>query len=301
MLSLQARCRGFLARQALYARLKHYYDNEDQVVRAQRAFRRMLERKRANARVCLFQACAYAALKLERERRARETPKVRPLSHFRGHERAIVRLQRAWRATLYRRDFAALLSADEMSLAVVRRYLHLLDARAEDFDLELLVQSLTADVAKAIRENAKLEKDLDTMDVKIGLLVRNRISVQEVVSHSKTLLKKGTTLGRKDTFYLNPNGASGGQDGTLPRIGLKALKKESKEKLDSYQHLFYLLQTRPQFLAKLVFAMPQTKTNKFMESVILTLFNFGANPREEFLLCKLFQHALEEEVQSKVK
>ena len=261
----------------------------------------MLERKRANARVCLLQACVYAALKRERERRERETPKVRPLSYFRAHERAIVRLQRAWRAALYRRDFAALLSADEMSLAVVRRYLHLLDARADDFDLELLVQSLTADVAKAIRENAKLEKDLDTMDVKIGLLVRNRISVQDVVSHSKTLLKKRTTLGRKDTFYLNPNGAAaGGQDGTLPRIGLKALKKESKDKLDAYQHLFYLLQTRPQLLAKLVFAMPQTKTNKFMESVILSLYNFGANPREEYLLQRLFQYALEEEVKSKV-
>ena len=84
------------------------------------------------------------------------------------------------------------------------------------------------------------------------------------------------------------------------QTGLKALKKESREKLDSYQRLFYLLQTKPVYLAKLVFAMPQTKTTKFMESVIFTLYNFGANQREEYLLLKLFQTALEEEVRSKV-
>lgn len=78
------------------------------------------------------------------------------------------------------------------------------------------------------------------------------------------------------------------------------MKKESKQKLDAYQHLFYQLQTNPNYLAKLVFAMPQMKTTKFLESVILTLYNFGTNQREEFLLLKLFQTALEEEIKSKV-
>ena len=72
-------------------------------------------------------------------------------------------------------------------------------------------------------------------------------------------------------------------------MGLKALKKESRQRLDAYQHLFHMLQTRPEYLARLVFAMPQVRTNKFLESVILTLFNFGSNRREEYLLLKLFQ------------
>ena len=83
--------------------------------------------------------------------------------------------------------------------------------------------------------------------------------------------------------------------------GLKALKKESRQKLDAYQHLFYLLQTNPEYLAKLIFVMPQSNTTRFMESVILTLYNYGANAREEFLLLNLFRTALEEEVTSKVE
>ena len=49
---------------------------------------------------------------------------------------------------------------------------------------------------------------------------------------------------------------SAGPGGTLK--GLKALKKESRSKLDAYQHLFYHLQTDPTYLAKLIFAMPQS-------------------------------------------
>jgi len=114
-------------------------------------------------------------------------------------------------------------------------------------------------------------------------------------------------------FSIGTTGSS-----TLSR-GLKALKKESRSKLDAYQHLFYQLQTCPglhnlafhfgilllisylwiikiiaEYLAKLIFVLPQSSSNKFIDSVIMTLYNFGSNPREEFMLLKLFQTALEE-------
>lgn len=82
--------------------------------------------------------------------------------------------------------------------------------------------------------------------------------------------------------------------------GIKSLSKESHEKLEAYQNLFYLLQTNPVYLAKLIFAMPQNTFTKFMESVILTLYNYASNPREEYLLVKLFDTALKEEIASKV-
>ncbi|XP_059079464.1 ras GTPase-activating-like protein IQGAP1 [Tigriopus californicus] len=286
LIDFQARARGFLARQELYARLKPYYDQIERVIQAQRLWRSILIRRR-------FQALVYQVL----QNRPR-APKIRPLAHFRPYERQIVAIQRSWRQYRINKDLLDLMKAREINLPLVRRFIHLLDTHALDFHQELLAQSLKGEITKAIRENQKLEKDLDTMDIKIGLLVKNRISVQDVVSHSKTLSSKKSSGGvqRKETFYLS--GTLG--ESTLPRIGLKALKKESKERLDAYQHLFYLLQTNPHYLAKLIFVMPQMKTTKFLESVILTLYNFGTNPREEFLLLKLFKHALEEEVRVKV-
>lgn len=67
--------------------------------------------------------------------------------------------------------------------------------------------------------------------------------------------------------------------------------------IQAYQHLFYLLQTNPNYFAKLIFEMPQSKTNRFMENVILTVFNYAQNNREQFLLVKLFERALKEEVE----
>lgn len=60
--------------------------------------------------------------------------------------------------------------------------------------------------------------------------------------------------------------------------------------------LSLLLQTNPTYLAKLIFQMPQNKSTKFMDSVIFTLYNYASNQREEYLLLRLFQTALKEEI-----
>ncbi len=288
----QARARGFLVRQRLFAMLQHYYDREGQVIRAQAAARGWLVRKRWRRVI---------------QEAFRNRPRLPPISSYsKRHAKAAVAIQRGWRQYKNKLDFEALMRDKEMNLPVVRKYLHLLDLRSEDFEQELLLQNLKADITKSIRLNGQLEKDVDMMDIKIGLLVRNRISVQDVVAHSRTVTYK-TTLRRKETFYMNGGDKNkfGGsrsdlEAGDTGTIGLKALRKESRQKLDAYQHLFYALQTEPEYLARLMFAMPQVKTTKFLESVILTLYNFGGNQREEYLLLKLFRTALEEEVRSKV-
>ena len=78
------------------------------------------------------------------------------------------------------------------------------------------------------------------------------------------------------------------------------MKKESQDRLKAYQKLFYLLQTDPEYIARLMFAVPQPKT-KFLETLIFTLYNYGGNQREEYLLIKLFKAALQKEIETKVQ
>ena len=245
---------------------------------------------------------------------------------YRRHEDKIIRIQRAWRQHKNDADFRKILmqgdgeNMDHISVAQVRRYLHLLDLRRDDFDQELEMQNLKGEITKKIRLNTQLEKDIDTMDIKIGLLLKNMIDVQDVVAHSKLLSKRTsrtnlTKLTKTQGDKNSDNSWTYTSAKTLERInqpypssapspgvkrGLKALKKESREKLESYQNLFYQLQTQPQHLARLIHVMPQSNSTKFMERVLLTLYNFGANQREEYLLLKLFKTALEEEIKEKV-
>uniref|UniRef100_A0A8P0TKD8 IQ motif containing GTPase activating protein 3 n=1 Tax=Canis lupus familiaris TaxID=9615 RepID=A0A8P0TKD8_CANLF len=174
------------------------------------------------------------------------------------------------------------------TVSVVCRFAHLLNQSQEDFMVEAELLKLQEEVVRKIRSNQQLQQDLDLMDIKIGLLVKNRITLQEVVSHCKKLTKKNKEQ-LSGMMVLDK------------QKGLKSLSKEKRQKLEAYQHLFYLLQTQPIYLAKLTFHMPQNKTTKFMESVIFSLYNYASNRREAYLLLQLFKTMLQEEIRSKVE
>lgn len=70
---------------------------------------------------------------------------------------------------------------------------------------------------------------------------------------------------------------------------------------DIYVVIILIHQVNPQYLAKLILEMPQQQSTKFIESVILTLYNYASNPREEFLLLQLFSTSLRQEIIEKVE
>ncbi|XP_048147124.1 ras GTPase-activating-like protein IQGAP1 isoform X3 [Corvus hawaiiensis] len=208
------------------------------------------------------------------------------LQYFKDHNDQIVKIQAFLRANKAREDYRTLIGAENPPLTVLRKFAYLLDQSDLDFQEELEVTRLREEVVTKIRSNQQLEKDLNLMDIKIGLLVKNRITLQDVVLHSKKLNKKSKSQLKEMVM--------------VDKQGIKGLSKERRKKLEAYQHLFYLLQTNPTYLAKLIFQMPQNKSTKFMDTVIFTLYNYASNQREEYLLLKLFKTALEEEITSKV-
>ncbi|XP_078105764.1 ras GTPase-activating-like protein IQGAP2 [Sander vitreus] len=209
------------------------------------------------------------------------------LRFFKDHEKEIVKIQAFLKANKARDDYRTLTGAKDPPLSVVRKFVHLLEQSALDLQEEQEVTRLREEVVTNIRSNQQMEKDLNLMDIKIGLLVKNRITLQDVVSHNKKMKNKKNKASKEDLT-------------TGDRLGIKGLSKGKRRKLEAYQHLFYLLQTNPPYLAKLIFQMPQNKSTKFMDTVVFTLYNYASNQREEYLLLKLFKTALEEEINSKV-
>lgn len=68
--------------------------------------------------------------------------------------------------------------ARDPPLSVVRKFVHLLEQSALDLQEEQEVTKLREEVVTSIRSNQQMEKDLNVMDIKIGLLVKNRITLQ---------------------------------------------------------------------------------------------------------------------------
>uniref|UniRef100_A0A665WQ13 IQ motif containing GTPase activating protein 1 n=1 Tax=Echeneis naucrates TaxID=173247 RepID=A0A665WQ13_ECHNA len=267
---LQARCRGYLVRNGLKERMNFLKSQDPAVTCIQAHWKGYKQRKKFNDRKQYLEQHTDEAVKIQsmvRMHQARKKYRDR-LKYFKDHVKFVFQ--------------------ENNLLVVVRKFVHLLDHSDQDFQEELELMRLREEVVTNIRSNQQLENDLNLMDIKIGLLVKNKITLQEVVSHSKKLTKKNKGQ-LCDMMMMNKQ-----------RGGLKALSKEKRVKLEAYQYLFYLLQTNPTYLAKLIFQMPQNKSTKFMDSVIFTLYNYASNQREEYLLVKLFKTALQEEIKSKV-
>lgn len=72
-------------------------------------------------------------------------------------------------------------------MIVVRKFVHLLDQSDQDFQEELDLMRMREEVITLIRSNQQLENDLNIMDIKIGLLVKNKITLQVWSSVSQGL------------------------------------------------------------------------------------------------------------------
>uniref|UniRef100_A0A8C9NNE2 IQ motif containing GTPase activating protein 3 n=1 Tax=Serinus canaria TaxID=9135 RepID=A0A8C9NNE2_SERCA len=267
---LQARLRGFLVRRQLAAWRHVLQEQRPAAIRIQACWRGYRQRRAYLDRLHYLKSNTEAAIKIQ----------------------AAVRMwqaQRKYQERLryFRQNVRDGMGVKHPPLSVVRRFIHLLEQSQRDFWEESEVLRLQEEVVKRIRASQQLESDLDLMDIKIGLLVKNRITLQEVVSHCKKLTKKNKEQ-LSEMMSMDK------------QKGLKMLSKEKRQKLEAYQHLFYLLQTQPVYLARLIFQMPQNKSTKFMESVIFTLYNYASSPREAYLLLQLFKVALQEEINSKV-
>ncbi|XP_067934294.1 ras GTPase-activating-like protein IQGAP1 isoform X2 [Watersipora subatra] len=284
IVKLQSTFRGYTARKQYKDRLNYLKNQEPQVVKLQAWVKGKQQRKAYEERMALFKANEESIVKMQSSARAflaKKKYKER-LDFLSSQSDFIVKIQSAWRGKKTRDDYQSLMYAENPALNAVRKFAHLLDQSDTDYAEEIELQKQRQQVVAAIRNNQQLEKDANSMDIKIGLLVKNRITLEEVVAHegklSKTEQESSYSVGR----------------------GLTSLNKESQERLSAYQHLFYQLQVDPQYLARLILVMPQQQSTKFIESVILTLYNYASNPREEYLLLKLFSTSLEHEILERV-
>ncbi|XP_062418350.1 ras GTPase-activating-like protein IQGAP2 isoform X1 [Pungitius pungitius] len=286
---LQARTRGYLVRKKHAKRMEYLRQQEPHVVKLQACWKGYKQRKMFKNRRNLFQENVSSIVKIQAVVKMWKAKRYysQRLQFFKDHEKQIVKIQAFLKANKARHDYRTLTGAKDPPLSVVRKFVHLLEQSALDLQEEQEVTRLREEVVTNIRSNQQMEKDLNLMDIKIGLLVKNRITLQDVVSHNKKMKSKKNKGSTEDLTRGD-------------RLGIKGLSKGKRRKLEAYQHLFYLLQTNPHYLAKLIFQMPQNKSTKFMDTVVFTLYNYASNQREEYLLIKLFKTALEEEINSKV-
>ncbi|KAI9347336.1 hypothetical protein BDR26DRAFT_855067 [Obelidium mucronatum] len=230
------------------------------------------------------------------------------LEHYQNNAEAVVKIQALWRAKQMRKAYKNLTSLQNPSTKIIHEFAHLLDESDRDFEDDLDIEDLRQHVVRMIRENVATEAELNELDLKIALLVKNRIGIEDVYHQT---LSEGSGSTSTTAYYKKMKNANAGPDQAqrasvvaesdkcaAPFIQ-KVLDKEARAKLEAYQQLFYLLQTNPNYLAKLMYSLSKRTAGnilKVLEQVTLTLFGYAQNVREEYLLLNLIKTCIKLEV-----
>lgn len=207
------------------------------------------------------------------------------MRYYRENLEKVVKIQSLYRGKETREQYRQLTLGHNVNVGTIKNFVHLLDDSEADFEDEIELERLRKRVVQSIRANQALETEVNELDVKIALVVQNVKSFEE-------LLKARRRHGG-DTAAAHASRASILAAHGDPFAGPSTLDQETKHKLELYQQLFYLLQTRSDYLSKLFRQLAKIdiadKNKKLVERVVLTLFGYGQDRREEYLLLKLFQ------------
>ncbi|KAI9781296.1 MAG: hypothetical protein M1839_006089 [Geoglossum umbratile] len=257
---LQALSRAMLLRTEVEVLLAQLEKDEDIVIQLQAAVRGQLVRKDFS----------------EKQR------------FFKENMEKVVKIQSFVRGRLQGEAYKSLTSGKNPPVGTIKGFVHLLNDSDFDFDEEIEFERLRKTVVQHVRQNELAEQYIDQLDIKIALLVKNKITLDEVVKHQRhfgghaSSLLNNTDMSSKDPFDL------------------KALNKNSRKKLEHYQQLFFVLQTQPQYLARLFKRVREQATVekdcKRIETLMMGLFGYAQKRREEYYLLKLIARSIKEEV-----
>ncbi|KAF8332668.1 uncharacterized protein EI90DRAFT_683028 [Cantharellus anzutake] len=261
IVQVQAACRGVLVRDDYFAWRDYLHASQAQVIFLQSLLRGVLERLRYQAK----------------------------LAHFQENLQKVVKIQALFRAKEQREQYRQLTMGTKVSVGTIKNFVHLLDDSEADFEEEIAVERLRKRVVEQIRENQALETEVSELDVKIALVVQNVKSFEDLIKarnyRGDVQTSRAVLAAYGDPFSSSSN-----------------LDHAAKRKLELYQQLFYLVQTKSEYFARLFFHLSrlevQDKTKKMAERVVLAIFGYGQDLREDYLLLNLFRLSIEEEILS---
>ncbi len=202
----------------------------------------------------------------------------------------VIKLQSFVRGRLQGEAYKSLTTGKNPPVGTVKGFVHLLNDSDFDFDEEIELERSRKTVIQQVRQNEMVDQYIAQLDVKIALLVKNKITLDEVVKHQRHFGgHAGSILTSAEMSSKDP-------------FDLKALNKNSRKKLEHYQRLFFVLQTQPHYLARLFKGLREQATpekeGERLKHLMMGLFGYAQKTREEYYLLKLMARSIKEEVDS---
>lgn len=211
---------------------------------------------------------------------------VAVVEHYRSHVDQVIKCQAIIKSSFAQRAYRELIGVKNPSLAVIKKFAHLLTDNETDLEEEMMLADVKDRIVDLAKINEDVEQQIENLDIKLSLLDRNKISVEDFVKHkNRYKTYKPISLGRA------------GIDGA-PSTTDTSLDKSSRERLELYQRMFYLLQTNPQYMVKIQRDRPETCAALF--STLFPVRNLAVDhhSREEYFYLKLILALMSADMES---
>ncbi|CEP08000.1 hypothetical protein [Parasitella parasitica] len=217
----------------------------------------------------------------------------RTMDHYNTNIEKVVKVQNFVKTKLVENAYRKLTTDTNPTVSTVKSFIHLLDDSDLDFDRELALEDLRHQVIENIKDNNSLDAYINSLDIQIALFLKNAITIDEVLKHNGAFKKKKEQQRMIHEIAVNNQ--------QLNPFSLAGIDKESRQRLELFQQLIYLLQTEPKYLARLLSMtnrqdLGDYSSHKLIESTVLSLFGYATNTREEYLLINLCKYCIAEEM-----
>lgn len=286
---LQGQIRGMHCRGRIGDMLSRLHDHEGEILALQSAVRAVLCRSRVGHLLSELEEGEEEIVLLQAAIRGQKVREkfAEKKRFFRENMEKVVKIQSVIRAKIQGQAYKSLTSGKNPPVGTLKGFVHLLNDSDFDFEEEIEMERLRKTVIQHVRQNEIADQYIQQLEIKIALLVKNKITLDEVVKHQRSFggnLLTGPGISSRETSDL------------------KGLNKTSRQKLEHYQELIFLLQTQPQYLARLfrhlrVSATADKECDR-VKHLVLGIFGYSQKRREEYYLLKLITRAIREEVES---
>ncbi|KAL1570118.1 IQ motif containing GTPase activating protein 1 [Candida albicans] len=195
--------------------------------------------------------------------------------YYQKHIKQVVKAQAILQRVFAQNAYKQLITSKNPPLKVIRRFAPLLSNNDRDFQDEMTLSDLKDLIIEKCKANEEYENQIEQLDMKLGLLDKNKISIEEFLKPTKGKTFKPIVENVKN---------------------LERLNKSLKKKIELWQTLFYFIQTNPIYLTKLFNSIPytknQTKSGQDLFQSVIQLFpvrdsSITYHSREEYFLVKL--------------
>lgn len=287
---LQALSRGHLTRKKDQELRAELHSHTVEVTQLQSLARAMLLRGRIGMDLAQLEDEEYLIVELQAAARGMLVRKrfAEKKRFYQENMEKVVKLQSFVRARIQGEAYKSLINGTNPPVGTIKGFVHLLNDSDFDFNEEIELERSRKTVIQHVRQNEMAEQYIQQLDIKIALLVKNKITLDEVVKHQKHYGGHvGNLLANIEISSHDP-------------FDLKALNKNSRRKLEHYQELFFILQTQPQYLARLFKKIREQATaerdGERLKHLMMGLFGYAQKSREEYYLLKLIVKSIKEEI-----